>query len=853
MTADRVGIVVDVQTTAVVVKPVTTVLNVASAGTLGAVAADAPITVSQTGRTATVGLAEGGVANEYLAAMAPLTIKGNVMGDTAGPLDLPPSDVLDSAFGSARGNILYRGADGWTSLASGTLNQLLASTGPLSDPQWVGPPGAGGAQFAVPTYAALAAITSPALSPSVFVQSFYGGASSFGNVGGGVFNYVAGAASARQGYSVPVPGGNYVRVVNWTLSTDQCGILKGLAPGQGVPMQNFLNLCRDLKCTGIISADKFTQGINCDKIALFINDFGAQFNPATGLPSPAGTCNGFVLIGEHRRNSILANCFLSIGQVYGRGGSADTIGAGIIGGFYVQNGCVCLWSGEGNWDIRDLRLVADGTVVPPFQADFNITVTASIAPLDSLTSTLTVTGIPSTATGTGTIDDGAGGPGHVLTIAGTTGTIAVGDYVSGTGVTVRSKILSQTSGTPGGDGVYDVGGPSVPAQLVSSASLILNPNIVQLGKFLLNSNGTLDTSNGVLSGTRIIGYGTGTGLDGTYIVNGVMTVASAQLTIGVYYGYAQIYYSCNHPHLFNVSTEATPYYSSAMDFNTNLYWDGGRVNGSAQGVFMGEMGLPNSGGGRNSTLQSVHFESNLGCCVILENVDSVTMNDLDLRLASAGSGVNAMVRIGNNAYAASTCANVSVNGARPNGRLVSGVPDGVGFDVQRVDGFTVAGADFTNLSVGVTAEGSGAGAVSVQKNCRFSNVTTPFLRNQNSTRQQPNSGSVQLLALSGSSLSWNVSRNDKASLLLAAAGRTMPFPTGIVPGEDPYTLYLSKTHLSDSITSYAQGTGQAWAWEGGTPPNFLSMTITQTAVMTIQSQLIGATVTLFASVKTYGT
>jgi len=50
---------------------------------------------------------------------------------------------LDAAFGSTRGNLLYRGSTGWMSLGPGAVGQYLGTGGAGADPSWGTPSGAG--------------------------------------------------------------------------------------------------------------------------------------------------------------------------------------------------------------------------------------------------------------------------------------------------------------------------------------------------------------------------------------------------------------------------------------------------------------------------------------------------------------------------------------------------------------------------------------------------------------------------------------------------------------------------------------------------------------------------------------
>lgn len=64
------------------------------------------------------------------------TVLANVSGSTASPSATTLSSVMDTAFGSTRGSIVYRGASGWTLLTPGTSGHFLKSQGSGADPIW---------------------------------------------------------------------------------------------------------------------------------------------------------------------------------------------------------------------------------------------------------------------------------------------------------------------------------------------------------------------------------------------------------------------------------------------------------------------------------------------------------------------------------------------------------------------------------------------------------------------------------------------------------------------------------------------------------------------------------------------
>lgn len=61
---------------------------------------------------------------------------GNGTGAAGSPADSTLTSILDQAFGSTQGDILYRGASGWTAIGPGTAGQLLETGGSNANPAW---------------------------------------------------------------------------------------------------------------------------------------------------------------------------------------------------------------------------------------------------------------------------------------------------------------------------------------------------------------------------------------------------------------------------------------------------------------------------------------------------------------------------------------------------------------------------------------------------------------------------------------------------------------------------------------------------------------------------------------------
>ena len=61
---------------------------------------------------------------------------GNTSGSTGPPSGVSLSSLIDSAFGNAQGDILYRGASAWTVLTPGTSGNFLKTQGAAANPVW---------------------------------------------------------------------------------------------------------------------------------------------------------------------------------------------------------------------------------------------------------------------------------------------------------------------------------------------------------------------------------------------------------------------------------------------------------------------------------------------------------------------------------------------------------------------------------------------------------------------------------------------------------------------------------------------------------------------------------------------
>ena len=120
------------------------------------------------------------------------------------------------------------------------------------------------------------------------------------------------------------------------------------------------------------------------------------------------------------------------------------------------------------------------------------------------------------------------GSGTNLTTSAVTGVIHIGDPITGTGISGTVTILSQTSGTIGGAGVYVTSASTTASGTVTATSATVDITAVASGTIAI---GQEITGSGVTAGTFITALGTGTGGTGTYVTTTAQQVASEALTL----------------------------------------------------------------------------------------------------------------------------------------------------------------------------------------------------------------------------------------------------------------------------------------------------------------------------------
>jgi hypothetical protein len=235
----------------------------------------------------------------------------------------------------------------------------------------------------------------------------------------------------------------------------------------------------------------------------------------TGSWSPTSQMSDYVLA-----NKQVTNALASLPAVIGSGNS------------YAVKGIVWV---QGERDGDDVSLYCNDPVV--YQRNLTALVDAFSAPA------------PASIYFTGSIDNGGGAPGDVLTAARISGgPLTPGQYVSipGQSLQVRPYIDHQLTGSPGGAGTYALQvyarlNPASVTDLTSGAQLTAGVSGDVLGVTAIGGGtiavGDVLSGAGVPAGATVAAFGTGTGSPGTggvgwYTINVPLKVASRTLSAG---------------------------------------------------------------------------------------------------------------------------------------------------------------------------------------------------------------------------------------------------------------------------------------------------------------------------------
>ena len=246
------------------------------------------------------------------------------------------------------------------------------------------------------------------------------------------------------------------------------------------------------------------SGLVVGRFAWVTSPLDANNAGAVANNSGSGPVSGFV----HREQQGLFTVYLQEVTMAQPPGFPTTLFSG--GGFWVVN----RGSGEATVGMKAYANFVGGAV------SFAATGSATTAATGSASSIAA-----ETSSFTGSIVD------NLMTVTGAvTGTIYPGTTISGTNVASGTLVVSQASGTAGGDGTYYV---SIPDQSVAAGTTISGTyGLLTVGGTVTGTwavGGTISGTS-VVAGTAITALGTGTGGAGTYVVNNNTVVASTAIS-----------------------------------------------------------------------------------------------------------------------------------------------------------------------------------------------------------------------------------------------------------------------------------------------------------------------------------
>jgi hypothetical protein len=160
-----------------------------------------------------------------LSAIASGDVLANLSGSSAAPVATTGSALLDNAGGSTQGNILYRGASGWTALAPGSSGQVLSSGGASANPSWTTVSAAGQIPITTETPGNITATPNSRYMTNGSMQITLPATSSVGDTIEVIGGLVSGPTSNGNGIAFKQGSGQYIVYNNSQTTTGSTGYL----------------------------------------------------------------------------------------------------------------------------------------------------------------------------------------------------------------------------------------------------------------------------------------------------------------------------------------------------------------------------------------------------------------------------------------------------------------------------------------------------------------------------------------------------------------------------------------------------------------------------------------------------
>ena len=159
-----------------------------------------------------------------LSTIAAGDVLANLSGSAATPVATTGSALLDNVGGSSQGDLLYRGASGWTALTPGTSGQVLSSGGASANPSWTTLP-AGQIPITVEAPGVITATPNSRYLATGSMQITLPSTSAVGDTIEVISGLAAGSASDGNGVAIKQGSGQYIVYNNSSTTTGSTGYL----------------------------------------------------------------------------------------------------------------------------------------------------------------------------------------------------------------------------------------------------------------------------------------------------------------------------------------------------------------------------------------------------------------------------------------------------------------------------------------------------------------------------------------------------------------------------------------------------------------------------------------------------
>ncbi len=288
---------------------------------------------------------------------------------------------------------------------------------------------------------------------------------------------------------------------------------------------------------------------------------------------------------------------------------------------------------------------------------------------------------------------------------------------------------------------------------------------------------------------------------------------------------------------------------------TNLTWLGGGVTGIGSGsadsgqigFMVGSLGLGDSGYGVRLNLSNIHFEGLALEAVYLNKVNNADIS-CDFRTWPSHNSSHSTIQLGNPADSSTTCSSIVVEGSYG----VSMSSADTFLTSSYTNGMRLVANSLTTFATGFNIT-SGTSNYTLDPSNFFTGMSggNTFIIDPAASRSFVDPTADAPLDLgTGSTIAPPMGARRDYTITLTSTGQTIQNPASGFEVPQEYTLVISKTHATDSLTS---PWGSQYLWVGGASaaPTFASMSTTQHAKVSMKAVKFGTSSYLLCDYAIY--